>query len=521
MTSEWPQKHTLHATPSLSQEDSHSRANINVCTIDILPLQHAERDVSFLLRAYTICSIFASLSSFCFGFDTGSIGPIISMDQFTRDFNGTTEPMIQGLVVSSILITASLASAAAGLLSDRISRTRTFALGGAVFCAGSILSAAATSLSMLFAGRAVAGVGEGLFMSTVTVYVLEIAPTSVRGRLSCTAQLFATLGIASGYFTAYGTVHIPSSLAWRLLFTLQSVVAGLFAAGALLLPHSPRWLAHVGRTADADRAWERLGYTAAEVEKELEVQQREEREEAAAAAEQRGGSTLRMLFAHDVRRRTLLGVFLMAMQQACGIDGVLYYAPVLFRQAGLSSTTAAFLASGVSGLLNIACTVITQIFTDKWGRRPSMIRGGSVIATCMLLIGTLYASGATARPVGRWAVIALIYIFIVAFAMSWAVVNRIYCSEIQPMHTRAAATSLGQCANWVVNWVIAFSTPLFLARSSSGPYFLFGACALLTVAVCALFQPESRGVSLEALDGVFEVSPWRKMLKGAQRRLVA
>jgi hypothetical protein len=78
-----------------------------------------------------------------------------------------------------------------------------------------------------------------------------------------------------------------------------------------------------------------------------------------------------------------------------------------------------------------------------------MIRGGSVIAGCMTCIGALYASDATAHAAGRWAVIALIYIFIVAFSMSWAVVNRIYCSEIQPMHTRAAATSLGQCANWV------------------------------------------------------------------------
>jgi hypothetical protein len=116
--------------------------------------------------------------------------------------------------------------------------------------------------------------------------------------------------------------------------------------------------------------------------------------------------------------------------------------------------------------------------------------------------------------------------------MSWAVVNRIYCSEIQPMATRAAATSLGQCANWVcshsffssgfvqskklctqvVNWIIAFTTPLFLAHSSSGPYFLFGSCATLTVLVCVLFQPESRGISLEALEGVFAVSPWRRML---------
>ena len=141
--------------------------------------------------------------------------------------------------------------------------------------------------------------------------------------------------------------------------------------------------------------------------------------------------------------------FTLTMCQACGIDGVLYYAPVLFKQAGLSSNTASFLASGVSGLINIALTIFTQMFTDNWGRRPSMINGGVVIAGSMLTIGTLYASGATEQAAGRWAVIVLLYVFLVAFSMSWAVVNRIYCSEIQPMATRAAATALGQCANWV------------------------------------------------------------------------
>jgi hypothetical protein len=99
---------------------------------------------------------------------------------------------------------------------------------------------------------------------------------------------------------------------------VQCVVAGLFAIGALFLPQSPRWLAHVGRDADAARSWERLGYTTAEVEKELEVLQRAAREEATANRASRGDSTVRMLFAKDVRRRTFLGVFLMAMQQVSG-----------------------------------------------------------------------------------------------------------------------------------------------------------------------------------------------------------
>ncbi|KAA1469448.1 general substrate transporter [Dentipellis sp. KUC8613] len=475
------------------------------------------------LRTYSLCSIFASLSGFHFGFDTGSIGPVTVMPQFKAQFDPIS-PILQGLIVSSILMTASLSSVLAGPLSDRFSRTRTFGTGAGIFCVGSVISSCAYNLAMLFVGRLITGVGEGLFLSTVTVYILEIAPTSIRGQLSCTTQLFVTLGVASGYFFSYGTVNIDSSLSWRLLFITQATVSLVFCIGSFFLPHSPRWLRHVGRIEESKRAWERLGYTATEAEKEQEVVQREHNEGAAPAradAERRSGwlDTARMLFKKDIRRRTVLGIFLMGMQQACGIDGVLYYAPVLFSQAGLSSTTSAFLASGVSGLLNVACTIVTQIFTDDWGRRPSMIWGGSVISGTMLLIGILYASDASATAAGRWTVIALIYIFIVAFAMSWAVVNRIYCSEIQPMRTRAAATSLGQCANWAVNWIIAFTTPLFLHASSSGPYFLFGTCALITVVVCFLFQPESKGVSLEGLDSIFEISPWRRWMRRRASRM--
>lgn len=129
--------------------------------------------------------------------NTGSIGPVTVMPQFKNAFDPIS-PTLQGLIVSSILITASISSLVAGPLSDKISRTRTFALGGLVFALGSVIECAASTLPMLIAGRCIAGIGEGLFLSTLTVYVCEIAPTSIRGSLSCTVQLYITIGIAAG-----------------------------------------------------------------------------------------------------------------------------------------------------------------------------------------------------------------------------------------------------------------------------------------------------------------------------------
>lgn len=143
------------------------------------------------------------------------------MPQFIDKYNFHS-PTTQGLVVSSILITASLSSLAAGPLADRFSRTRTASLGGAVFCVGSIIAAAASNLAMLFVGRCIAGIGEGLFLSSAMVYLLEIAPTNLRGRLSCTQQLFVTLGIASGKFTTPSLVALLMMIQDTLCPTAQS-----------------------------------------------------------------------------------------------------------------------------------------------------------------------------------------------------------------------------------------------------------------------------------------------------------
>lgn len=119
------------------------------------------------------------------------------MPQFKSAFDPIS-PTMHGFIVSSILITASIASLVAGPLSDKISRTRTFALGGLIFGIGSIIECASLSLTMLIIGRCITGIGEGFFLSTITVYVCEIAPTSIRGTLSCTVQLYITIGVAAG-----------------------------------------------------------------------------------------------------------------------------------------------------------------------------------------------------------------------------------------------------------------------------------------------------------------------------------
>lgn len=135
----------------------------------------------------------------------------------------------------------------------------------------------------------------------------------------------------------------------------------------------------------------------------------------------------------------------------------------------------------------------------------SVIWGGFVLAVIMTVIGALYAANVVFgdRGAGRWIVVSFIFLFTFVYSASWAVTISIYATEVQPMKTRAAASSLGRSGNWVVNWIVAFTTPIFLAASSSGVYFMFGASCLVTAIVCLLWMPETRGLSLEEIDKIF------------------
>lgn len=160
----------------------------------------SQRVAAFTIPTYVWCSVFTAIGGFLFGFDTGSIGPVTVMSQFQHHFftTGKIDPTIQGLIVSSILLTAAPASLVSGPLSNHISRTMTIAVGAITFAVGSAIACSSGPLAQLFVGRCVAGIGEGLFLSTVTVYAVEIAPSSARGRIGTVIQLFITAGIAAG-----------------------------------------------------------------------------------------------------------------------------------------------------------------------------------------------------------------------------------------------------------------------------------------------------------------------------------
>ncbi|KAI0858033.1 general substrate transporter [Xylaria cubensis] len=445
---------------------------------------------------YVLASIAVSLGGLLNGFDTGSIGAITSMPQFAQSV-GKFSASLLGFTVSIILLTGTVPSVFAGHFADKYGRLKIIIPGAVLFGAGALIQGTSFSQAQLIVGRSIGGFGEGTFLSIMSTYICEIAPVRHRGMLAGLPQFMAVTGISLGYFTCYGSIHIDSSFSWRLPFIAQVFISALFIWCCFVLPESPRWLQVQGKGEEARRALERLEVNAIEAERLLVTTTGQ-------AMSLSPWRSFLLLFRKAYRQRTILALFILGMVQLSGIDAILYYAPILFKQAGLSSANASFLASGVSGILMLAISVPGFLLADKWGRRTSAITGGVILSGCMFLIGALYASGVVhSYGIARWVVIVSVFAFGLTYCATWGIVGKIYASEIQPDHTRAAATCVAQGLGFFTNFLVAILAPILLEASSSAAYFLFGGLALSTVAVLVAYMPETRGRTLEDIQEAF------------------
>ncbi|WYZ41956.1 hypothetical protein EsH8_V_000851 [Colletotrichum jinshuiense] len=455
---------------------------------------------------YVRASIISSCVAMLFGLDTGSIGPVTTMPSFRKTF-GDFSPTMHGVIVSSVLIPGALSALVSGVMADRFGHVRLFALGAFIYGCGTGIECASPILGVFILGRLIKGVGEGMFLSNVYVQVSEISPARLRGVMTALPQFAIVTGIVTGYFMCYGTATLGiSSAAWRLPLAVASFLGFVLSGTYFVVPPSPRWLLSKGRQDEARLVVEKLGLDEKEGKEMLELSSSDEQKHDANAPVleimRQALAGFREAFSSPYRSRTLFGCFLMGMQQWSGIDGVLYYAPIMFTQAGLDGEKATFLASGVSALVILAATIPATFLADSWGRKTSSLLGGALITALMVLMGSLYAADEVHadRGAGKWVVIVSIYLFAIVYNFTWALSFRTFLVESLPRKTRSSASSLAQSANWFANYIVALITPVLLSVSSSGAYFLFAGCSLFCTVVVAFIMVETRGHSLEAIE---------------------
>lgn len=365
----------------------------------------------------------------------------------------------------------------------------------------------------LLLGRLIGGLGTGLMTNAIPLYQSEIAPPDIRGRLISIFSLLGSFGQMVGYFVTFKSSHFTSYWCWRMPWLIQLISCIIFVISVSFLPFSPRWLIDKGREAEGLVVLSKLH----NLPQEHKVVQRDYLEiKTLIETEKLNGQdhTYAELFEGSNFKRTMYSFFISIATCFTGNVVISYYAPQIFKNAGLGDVSTSLALTGGIGLLSLIFTASSlQWWIDLWGRKALFFAGSIVSALCMFTVGFIfhfYASIAqddsivvVANPYARYTIILCIYILSASFAGTWGVANYVYTAEIFSMRCRAKGLSLTYAISWAGSIVITYCTPFFMAYTVSGVYLFFGACSILTF-IGIVFIPETKGKTLEEIDFMFE-----------------
>ncbi|KAI5244708.1 general substrate transporter [Aureobasidium subglaciale] len=475
-------------------------------------------------------AIFASFGGLLYGYQQGVLGQALVMPAFIEQFPDVhNSATATGWLTSILQLGGWLGAITSGVLCEVFSRKHSIAAASLWVILGSYLCAGASNSSYLLAGRFFTGIGVGTLSAVGPLYNAELAPPEIRGFLVALQQLTTTIGILLAYWIAYGTSHIggtgegQSQWAWRLPLIAQGIPAVILSIGVWFMPFSPRLLMNKGREEEALQTLANLRglpkeHILVQIE-HLEIKSEVvfERRAFAKRFPLLGGDN-QSIFKREIAqytnifrskdsfKRVALGSLVMFFQQWTGIDSIIYYAPVIFQSLGLTSGTSALLATGITGIINVATTIPAILVIDKVGRRPLALIGSVHMFVCQIIIGVIVATcqdNWKEHAAAGWVAVVMVWLYIVGFAYSWGPVSWTLIAEIFPLSIRAKGTSISASSNWMNNFIIAFITPPMLKSISWGTYIFFAAWLALGGAFIWFFIPETKGKTLEEMDAAF------------------
>jgi SP family xylose:H+ symportor-like MFS transporter len=466
-------------------------------------------------RLVTGLAFSAALGGLLFGYDTAVIsGAVSSIDANFINPQGLSETArssLSGWTVSCALLGCVIGAALAGPVSLRIGRRGGLLVSAILFLFSSLGSAfpelgfgavghmGPAALGPFIAYRIVGGMGIGIASMLSPLYIAEIAPPESRGRFVTFQQIAIVAGMNLVYvvnwaIAAQGNDAWVNAWGWRFMLASASIPALIFLVCMLGVPDTPRWFALRGREEEGLKVLRRLEDAGTADATMAEIR---------ATLHERSGK----LFAFG-SLVVIVGVMLSIFQQFVGINAVLYYAPLMFKNMG-SSTDTALLQTVVVGVANVVFTLIATATVDRWGRKPLLILGGLVMAASMLILGFLF----NGHAVGAGALIAVIA-YIAGFALSWGPVTWVLLSEIFPNIIKAKAMAIAVAAQWIANLLVSWSfkvldgSSVLNAMFNHGfAYWIYGVMSLLAVLFVVRFVPETKGRSLEAIQHLWKPGP--------------
>ncbi len=442
-----------------------------------------------LTSALARSTVIAALGGLLFGFDTAVISGTTAALRSVYDLSGFS----LGFTVASALIGTIVGSLIVGRPADVFGRRRVLFTIAFLYFASALGSALAWSWSSFLFFRFIGGIGVGGASVVSPMYIAEISPAALRGRLVAVTQFNIVLGILLAFFSNYVVAQLGLGAAeWRWMFGIEAFPAAAFFCLLFLTPGSPRWLVAQGRSDEARVVLASLGTDAGTVEEEIDAIQD--------SLDLEHHSLKEPFFQAAYRTPILLVIAIAAFNQLSGINALMYYAPHIFRMAGAGQDSA-LLQSVIVGGTNLVFTMAAMGVIDRFGRRKLMIVGS--IGYILSLGGTAWAFftyGTEFTPTGSLVVLVSLLVFIASHAFGQGAVIWVFLSEIFPNRIRARGQALGSFTHWFMAAAISWTFPMF-AEASGGYTFAFYAVMMVLQLVWVLrVMPETKGIPLEDIQ---------------------
>lgn len=448
---------------------------------------------------YFVCLV-SAMGGLLFGYDWVVIGG--AKPFYELYFDIVDNSTLQATAMSIALLGCLVGATTAGLLADRYGRKRLLTLAALVFFFSSLGTGASRCMAGFVIARFVGGMAIGLAADLSPMYIAEIAPTKIRGKLVTFNQLTIVLGILGAQIVnmliaepvVEGTANevlmqtwnVQSG--WRWMFWAVCVPSGLFFLLSLVIPESPRWLYMKGKK-------EKTKAILTKIATENYAQCEMDNYEAAAKASSADETSLSALFSPKVRNVVLIGIVIAAFQQWCGINVIFNYAQEIFASAGYGISDM-LMNIVVTGIANLVFTFVAIFSVEHWGRKTLMLVGASGLAVIYVLLGLCYLF--------HFSGVIMIFFVVLAigfYAMSIGPITWVLLSEIFPNNLRSIAMALCTAVLWIASFVLTYTFPfLNSGLGTGGTFMLYAVICVLGFAFILKKIPETKGKSLEKLE---------------------
>lgn len=441
-----------------------------------------------------LISLVSAMGGLLFGYDWVVIGGAkIFYEPF---FHIESSAAMRGWAMSSALIGCLAGALAAGGWSDRYGRKKMLIIASVLFIASAVGTGAVDSFAWFIIYRIVGGFGIGIASNISPIYIAEVSPASVRGKFVSLNQFTVVLGILFaqlvnwqiGNYYTQGSVTLPPesiAMAWRWMFWVELIPAGLFFLFSFLIPESPRWLGVNGREISARRIFTRIGGAEYADKAMVEI----------GMTNADGQGDWRKLLQPGVRKVLIVGIVLAVFQQWCGINVIFNYAHEIFSAAGYAVSDV-LMNIVVTGVTNVLFTLVAVYTVDKWGRRALMFVGSAGLALIYTAMGACYYFGVSGLPM-----LLLVVLAIACYAMSLAPVVWVVLSEIFPTRIRGMAMALSTFFLWLACFLLTYTFPLLNEwLGASGTFWIYGGICLAGFLFIRSQLPETKGKSLEEIE---------------------